>query len=155
MSGDSRGLADLHLHVRSLAEALLARSAAAGIPLTVTFTYRSPATQAALYAQGRTTPGRVVTNARAGESFHNYGLAFDVVPTALLALPNWGDTPAHQAQTDARSSSPRIVQAYRPPRVSAIQLALRLSYLALKMRMLFGSMFEPIARAVAIGIALA
>lgn len=30
-----------------------------------------------LYAQGRTTAGPIVTNAPAGESFHNYGLAFD------------------------------------------------------------------------------
>jgi len=31
----------------------------------------------ALYAQGRTAPGPIVTNAPAGESYHNYGLAFD------------------------------------------------------------------------------
>lgn len=31
----------------------------------------------ALYAQGRTKPGPIVTNAPAGESYHNYGLAFD------------------------------------------------------------------------------
>src|SRR6202021_3611073 len=31
----------------------------------------------ALYAQGRTEPGPIVTNAPAGESFHNYGLAVD------------------------------------------------------------------------------
>lgn len=30
-----------------------------------------------LYAQGRTTPGAIVTNAKAGQSYHNYGLAFD------------------------------------------------------------------------------
>lgn len=35
--------------------------------------------QAAIYAQGRTTPGKIVTNAKPGQSFHNYGLAFDVV----------------------------------------------------------------------------
>jgi len=33
--------------------------------------------QNALYAQGRTAPGPVVTNAKGGTSFHNYGLAFD------------------------------------------------------------------------------
>lgn len=31
----------------------------------------------ALYAQGRTAPGSVVTQAKAGQSYHNYGLAFD------------------------------------------------------------------------------
>lgn len=30
-----------------------------------------------LYAQGRTAPGKIVTNARGGSSFHNYGLAID------------------------------------------------------------------------------
>lgn len=30
-----------------------------------------------LYAQGRTTPGPVVTKAKGGQSYHNYGLAFD------------------------------------------------------------------------------
>lgn len=32
-----------------------------------------------LYAQGRTTPGSIVTRARAGYSFHNYGVAVDLV----------------------------------------------------------------------------
>lgn len=30
-----------------------------------------------LYAQGRTEPGPIVTKAKAGQSYHNYGLAFD------------------------------------------------------------------------------
>jgi hypothetical protein len=34
--------------------------------------------QDALYAQGRTESGEIVTNAKGGESNHNYGLAFDV-----------------------------------------------------------------------------
>lgn len=83
-----------------MAELLLEQARRADIPLTVTFTRRSMATQAALYAQGRTAPGRIVTNARPGYSYHNFGLAIDVVPTELLALPRWGDTPGHQARTD-------------------------------------------------------
>lgn len=43
------------------------------------YTVRSFAEQAALYAQGRTVKGKVVTNAKAGESYHNYGLAIDIV----------------------------------------------------------------------------
>lgn len=35
--------------------------------------------QDALYAQGRTKQGRIVTNARGGQSYHNYGLAIDIV----------------------------------------------------------------------------
>lgn len=39
---------------------------------------RSWSQQAALYAQGRTKPGRIVTKARPGSSWHNYGLAIDL-----------------------------------------------------------------------------
>lgn len=39
--------------------------------------YRTFPEQQALYDQGRTTPGAKVTKAKAGQSYHNYGLAFD------------------------------------------------------------------------------
>lgn len=35
--------------------------------------------QDALYAQGRSKPGKKVTNAKGGQSWHNYGLAVDIV----------------------------------------------------------------------------
>lgn len=38
---------------------------------------RTFAEQDTLYAQGRTTPGKVVTNAKAGQSNHNFGIALD------------------------------------------------------------------------------
>lgn len=34
--------------------------------------------QTKLYNQGRTTPGKIVTNSKAGQSYHNYGLAIDL-----------------------------------------------------------------------------
>lgn len=40
---------------------------------------RSMDAQAADYAQGRTTPGPIITHAQPGESPHNFGLAVDVV----------------------------------------------------------------------------
>jgi len=40
--------------------------------------YRSIAQQNALYAQGRTAPGKIVTNAKGGQSNHNYGVAVDL-----------------------------------------------------------------------------
>jgi peptidoglycan L-alanyl-D-glutamate endopeptidase CwlK len=43
------------------------------------YTLRTFAEQNILYAQGRTSPGKVVTNAKGGQSFHNYGLAVDIV----------------------------------------------------------------------------
>lgn len=36
--------------------------------------------QAVLYAQGRTTQGNIVTYSPAGASYHNYGIAADIVP---------------------------------------------------------------------------
>lgn len=39
---------------------------------------RTFAEQDALYAQGRTAHGSIVTNAKAGQSWHNYGIAFDI-----------------------------------------------------------------------------
>ena len=56
--------------------------------------------QTALYAIGRTSPGKVVTKARAGESYHNYGLAFDWVPLKIstknpeLYVADWDDETA-------------------------------------------------------------
>ncbi|AEW85892.1 peptidase M15B and M15C DD-carboxypeptidase VanY/endolysin [Flavobacterium columnare ATCC 49512] len=49
------------------------------VRLRFTFTYRSIDEQNDLYAQGRTKPGKIVTNAKGGQSMHNYGLAFDIV----------------------------------------------------------------------------
>lgn len=44
----------------------------------VTSGYRSYEEQDKLYAKGRTAPGPKVTNAKAGHSMHNFGLAFDI-----------------------------------------------------------------------------
>jgi len=43
------------------------------------YTLRTFAEQNDLYAQGRTKTGKIVTNAKGGESYHNYGLAIDIV----------------------------------------------------------------------------
>lgn len=50
------------------------------IDIRVTQGLRTMAEQDALYAQGRTSTGSIVTNAAAGTSWHNFGLAVDVVP---------------------------------------------------------------------------
>lgn len=83
----SRSPDDLHLLVRPLFDRFLQLAKGEGIDVLVTCTWRSPAEQAALYAQGRTAPGRIVTNAKPGQSMHNVtvqglpaSLAFDVVP---------------------------------------------------------------------------
>lgn len=43
------------------------------------YTLRTFAEQDALYAQGRLKPGKIVTKAKGGQSYHNYGLAIDIV----------------------------------------------------------------------------
>lgn len=50
-----------------------------GCRLRLSYTFRTFEEQDALYAQGRTKPGDVVTKAKGGQSIHNYGLAFDIV----------------------------------------------------------------------------
>lgn len=56
---------------------LIQLAADKGIRMFITDGFRSSQDQDQLYAQGRTTDGSVVTNARGGESYHNYGLAVD------------------------------------------------------------------------------
>ncbi|MGI9215155.1 MAG: M15 family metallopeptidase [Gammaproteobacteria bacterium] len=43
------------------------------------YTLRTFAEQDVLYAQGRSKPGNKVTNAKGGQSYHNYGMAVDIV----------------------------------------------------------------------------
>lgn len=51
-----------------------------GIKVRVTSTLRTYEEQNALYAKGRTTAGGIVTNAKGGQSNHNFGTALDIVP---------------------------------------------------------------------------
>lgn len=77
-------LGKLHPVLLAGASALIQRSYAKGIPIVITQGMRTIAEQNALYAQGRTKPGNIVTNARGGSSYHNYGLAIDFA----LLLPD-------------------------------------------------------------------
>jgi peptidoglycan L-alanyl-D-glutamate endopeptidase CwlK len=49
-----------------------------GVDCVVIAGTRTWAEQDAIYAQGRTKPGKIVTKARGGESRHNFGLAIDL-----------------------------------------------------------------------------
>ncbi len=73
----------LHATFASALWELEKRIAAAGLPLAVFETGRSPQRQSELYAQGRIsgvgTPGRFVTRAKPWQSFHQFGLAADYV----------------------------------------------------------------------------
>jgi len=78
-------LVGLHPVVKMAAERLVELTYAAGVPIVITQGYRSIAEQDALYAQGRTKPGKIVTNARGGYSNHNFGVAIDF---AILLPPD-------------------------------------------------------------------
>ncbi len=75
----SRAIGDLHPKFQPLVRRFLEACKQAGIDLIITSGLRTFEEQAQLYAQGRTAPGRRVTNAKPGDSWHNYGLAIDVV----------------------------------------------------------------------------
>lgn len=51
----------------------------ADLPFGAFMGLRTFAQQDAIYAQGRSAPGKIVTDARGGESWHNFGLAIDLV----------------------------------------------------------------------------
>ncbi len=76
-------MADINLlkpKVKKMAEQLINQCNTASIPIIITQTLRTIEEQNELYAKGRTKPGKIVTNAKGGTSFHNYGLALDFCP---------------------------------------------------------------------------
>ena len=80
---DSRNravVATLLPQVRPKAAAWLAECERLGIWLLLTEGYRSWAQQAWDYASGRFRPGKIVTDAKPGYSFHQYSVAIDFVP---------------------------------------------------------------------------
>lgn len=77
---NSRNIDDLLPRTAAKCREFIARCDAIGIDVIITSTYRDIASQNALYAQGRTAPGRKVTNVAGGDSFHNHRVAFDFVP---------------------------------------------------------------------------
>ena len=93
---NSRNLDDLLPQVKIKVEQFIQACKDKGIDILVTSTYRDMESQDALYEQGRTTPGKIVTNARAGDSYHNWRCAVDVVPI-IGGKPDWdGSHPAWQ-----------------------------------------------------------
>lgn len=94
-----RRIERLHPLIRAKAKEFILRAEKElGITLRLSSGYRSFESQDELYARGRTTPGSIVTNAKAGESYHNYGLAIDVVEIkegkAIWNNPRWDDIAA-------------------------------------------------------------
>ena len=72
-------LENLHPAVKQATIKLISDCYDRGIYIRITQGLRTIAEQNALYAQGRTTKGNVVTNAKGGYSWHNFGYAIDFV----------------------------------------------------------------------------
>lgn len=74
-----RGIEHLHPIVQIKARELQALCDSKGLKLLITETFRTTAEQDALYAQGRTSPGKIVTNCKGNgyQSPHQWGVAFD------------------------------------------------------------------------------
>lgn len=93
----SRKIEDLHPKVQTMCRAFLDKCKAQGIDILITCTYRDAEEQNRLYARGRTVltengqKVKKVTNAKAGQSAHNFRLAFDFVPLRN-GKPVWGTT---------------------------------------------------------------
>ncbi len=86
-------LRQLHPIVATRGRSMVDLAAHAGLGLLVTQGLRTWEEQDALYAKGRTVPpiGRqfVVSNARGGQSWHNFGLAFDIVVLDAVGKSDW------------------------------------------------------------------
>lgn len=73
-----KNIATLHPNVQPYARALVLKAANAGITIKVISGLRTYEEQNIIYAQGRSKPGKIVSNARGGYSNHNFGTAFDI-----------------------------------------------------------------------------
>jgi peptidoglycan L-alanyl-D-glutamate endopeptidase CwlK len=83
-----RRLDKIHPTLAAAITSLIGVLAQNGLQIEVVQGLRTFAEQDALFAQGRSRPGPIVTRARGGQSNHNYGLAVDVVPFNN-GQPNW------------------------------------------------------------------
>ena len=89
----SRSLGHLNRYTRDAAIKHKQLSKSRGVELLIYCTRRDNEEQDGLYAIGRTLPGKIVTNARAGESAHNpdedgCAAAYDCCPM-IAGKPMW------------------------------------------------------------------
>lgn len=91
----SRSLNDLHIELYPKAKDMISILHDKGIDYMIYCTYRPDIEQDMLYKIGRSMPGKIVTNAKRGESKHNFAIgnspeskAFDGVPL-IGGKPLW------------------------------------------------------------------
>lgn len=115
----SRDLNDLHPQFRPLVDLWLADMRSVALDSIITCAFRSGVEQDALYARGRTVPGKIVTYAKSGQSAHNYGLAIDFVINEFGKLDWSGDSePWNRAINLAKA---RGLQSLRPMESAHLQ----------------------------------
>jgi peptidoglycan L-alanyl-D-glutamate endopeptidase CwlK len=73
-----KNIRTLKPEVQPLARKLIETAVAQDIHVKVIGGSRTYEQQNELYAQGRSKPGQIVTKARGGQSWHNFGMAFDI-----------------------------------------------------------------------------
>lgn len=89
-------LACLHPVTAARVSRLLEYLEAFGEDVLLTSGKRSEEEQNDLWASGRTKPGRIVTHVKGRESFHYWGVAFDLVPV-LFFIPIWNSHKRYDA----------------------------------------------------------
>ncbi len=77
--GSTKALTDVHPELRLRVMMLIKLLHANQLYFGAFMGMRTIGEQEALFAQGRTIPGKIVTQARGGQSWHNFGLAVDMV----------------------------------------------------------------------------
>ncbi len=86
-------LAKVHPAVATRARAMVELLAQSGVEILITQGLRTWEEQDALYAKGRTTPPTgpkfIVTKAKGGQSYHNFGLAVDIVVLDAIGKADW------------------------------------------------------------------
>ena len=88
----------LHNIVEEKSMELVEQANKIGIPILITDGFRSIESQNEIYEQGRTSSGAIVSYAKGGESYHNYGLAID------FALLNQDTSISYDLQRDSNGN---------------------------------------------------
>ena len=104
-------IAKLHPAVRAEALAICTGLWQGDVHVRVTHGLRTWEEQAVLYQMGRRTPGRIVTNAKAGQSYHNYGLALDFCVLTPQKRASWNRD--EDFNGDAVGDYMQVVEAFK------------------------------------------
>lgn len=104
-------IAKIHPKLRTDCSDILIEIQKRGIDIRITQGLRTIAEQDALYAQGRTTPGKIVTKAKGGSSMHNYGLAVDFCLLHKDGTISWSMT--EDLDKDGKKDWMEVVEVFK------------------------------------------